>query len=104
MKIEAMEIPNQGPDRDRTDAWVKIGDEIAVEIQAIGSATYRWKAHAMVGNDGRFSQSTVDAVLDPVMGDKDQDGYYGPGSFGQPGVYLEPKTFAHAVFDVVRNG
>lgn len=105
MKIEVMEIDRQGPNKDQTTVFGKIEDEIVVEVQGFGTGEYRWKVHVQrLQANNTYDQQATERALDGLFAEhKDAEGYYGPGALGPGAVYFEPKTFTHAVFDVIRN-
>lgn len=82
----------------------KVQNKVAIEVEGFGCGEYRWMAVAQLTGPENVSQAQIDEALNPNMGEKDADGFFSaPASFGQGATWWEPKTFAHAVWDIINN-
>lgn len=104
MQIETMELDNQGPDRDRTDVFAKIKDELGVIVEGFGSGEGRWKVVSQRANPMLDGQGSINRVMGDLFGEADAEGFRSMEVLGNLAVYMEPATFAHAMWDLVRNG
>lgn len=103
MKVDIIELNDSSESHERT-TFLQIDDTTLVTVQGFGTFEYEWKVQSRPSADS--STPKAEAILSEIFGPPEgkTPGFYpGLDTFGVGMVWVEPRTFANVIRDILNN-
>lgn len=106
MDIQHVIVPSERPDAEADDLIILIDNQTVIRVRDFGTGEYTWTVDTgQRGEEGYDPHATIAEVLHLDPRDPPIDGRYWTAAqtFGVLATWWEPKTWAHAVMNVINN-
>lgn len=105
MDIQHVSFPSDRTDAEGDDLVIIVDNETVIKVRNYATGEYQWQVSTTRPQNTAHPEYDPQATIEEHIGKAaGTDGYFNEGqSFGVLATWWEPKTWAHAVMNVINN-